>query len=98
MTIHDAEAAARKTVDDAAHSAAADKAKGHTKEVIGKIKEKVGHAIGDHELEAKGLLQNAEGKSDRLKGEIKEKIEDMKDTVKAGVEVVKDKIAEVRGK
>jgi uncharacterized protein YjbJ (UPF0337 family) len=83
---------------DAAHSAAADKAKGHSKEVIGKIKEKVGSAIGDHELEAKGHLQNAEGKKDRLKGEIKQEIEDVKDKVKAGVEVVKDKINEARGK
>ena len=98
MTTNDAAAAARKTVDDAAHSAAADKAKGHAKEVIGKVKEKVGHAIGDHELEARGVMQNAEGKTDRLKGEIKEKIEDIKGTVKAGVEVVKEKIAEVRSK
>lgn len=94
---------------DAAHSAAADKAKGHANEVIGTVKTKVGHLIGDHELEAKGRAQNAEGKVDRLKGEIKEKIEDAKDEikdkyedakdmVKAGAAVVKDKIDEVRGK
>lgn len=82
----------------AAHSAAADKAKGHSNEVIGKIKEKVGNAIGDHELETKGQLQNAEGKKDRLKGEIKETIEDAKQKVKAGVEVIKEKIAEARSK
>ena len=87
---------ADKVVDDAAHSAAADKAKGHTKEVIGNVKARVGKFIGDEELEAKGHLQNAEGKKDRMKGEIKEKIEDVKDTVKAGIDVVKDKIADVR--
>jgi len=90
--------ATRKMADDARHSAAADKAKGHTQEVIGTVKAKVGSAIGDRELEAKGRVQNAEGKADRLKGEIKEKIEDAKDYAKAGVEAVKDKIAEVRAK
>ncbi|WP_295684716.1 CsbD family protein [uncultured Nevskia sp.] len=83
--------AAKDVVDDAASSAAADKAKGHTKEVVGSIKAKVGSLIGDKELEAKGHAQNAEGKTDRLKGEIKETIEDVKDKVKAGVEVVKEK-------
>lgn len=83
----------KKAVDDAASSAAADKAKGHTKEVIGSVKAKVGSLIGDKELEAKGHVQNAEGKKDRLKGEIKETIEDVKDKVKAGVEVIKEKIS-----
>ncbi len=85
--------ATKDVIDDAASSAAADKARGHSKEVIGTIKTKVGSLIGDEELEAKGRLQNAEGKKDRLKGEIKETIEDVKDKVKAGVEVVKEKIA-----
>ncbi len=79
--------------NDVKHSGSVDKAKGHTKEVIGATKEKVGSLIGDHELEAKGHLQNAEGKKDRLKGEIKEGIEDAKAKVKAGAEVIKDKIA-----
>lgn len=84
--------------DKATHSAAADKAKGHANEVIGKVKAKVGSLTGDRELEAKGHAQHAEGKVDRMKGEIKEKIDDAKDAVKAGVEAVKDKINEVRGK
>lgn len=94
----DIEEKLRDRADDVKNSAAADKAKGHTNEVIGTIKAKVGNAIGDEELEAKGHLQNAEGKKDRVKGEIKEKIEDAKDYIKAGVEIVKDKVAEVRGK
>lgn len=85
--------AAKNAVDDVRSSAAADKAKGHANETIGKIKAKVGSVIGDEELEAKGHVQNAEGKKDRLKGEIKEKIEDVKDKVKAGVEVVKDAVS-----
>lgn len=85
-------------IDDAAHSGKADKSKGRVKEVIGSVKANVGKAIGDEELEAKGHLQNAEGKKDRLKGEIKEAAEDVKDKVKAGVEVVKDKVREVRNR
>ncbi|MDB5976959.1 MAG: CsbD family protein [Nevskia sp.] len=84
--------------EDAAHSASADKAKGRVKEAVGKVKEKVGGAIGDHELEAKGTAQRVEGKKDRLKGEIKDKIDDVKEHIEAGVEVVKDKIDEARGK
>nr|WP_293392305.1 CsbD family protein [Nevskia sp.] len=91
MSMNKTANATKDVVDDAASSAAADKAKGHTKEVIGSIKAKVGSLIGDKELEAKGHVQNAEGKKDRLKGEIKETIEDVKDKVKAGVEVVKEK-------
>lgn len=89
---------AEQLAKDARNSAAADKAKGRTNEVIGTVKAKVGHAIGDDELEAKGHLQNAEGRKDRAKGEIKEKVEDVKSKVKAGAEVVKEKFDEMRGK
>ena len=82
--------------DKATNSAAADKAKGRTDEVIGKVKAKVGSLTGDRELEAKGHAQNAEGKVERLKGEIKDKIDDTKDAVKAGVSAVKEKINEAR--
>jgi uncharacterized protein YjbJ (UPF0337 family) len=82
--------------DKATHSATADKAKGHANEVIGKVKAKVGDLTGNEELEAKGHAQNAEGKVDRMKGEIKEKMDDAKDAVKAGVGAVKDKIDEAR--
>lgn len=84
--------------EDAAHSASADKAKGRVKEAVGKVKEKVGGAIGDHELEARGTAQRVEGKKDRLKGEIKDKIEDVKEHIEAGIGVVKEKIDEARGK
>jgi uncharacterized protein YjbJ (UPF0337 family) len=87
---------AKAQLKDVSHSGKVDKAKGHTEEVIGKVKEKIGSVLGDKELEAKGHLQNAEGKKDRLKGEIKEKIEDAKDTVEAGVELIKDKVRDIR--
>ncbi len=89
-------ARAHEAAEEATHSAAADKAKGHVKEAVGKIKEKFGSAIGDDKLEAKGTAQRLEGKKDRLKGEIKEKIEDVKGHIEAGVEVVKEKFDEVR--
>lgn len=85
-------------VDKTVHSSAADKAKGHVKETIGKVKEKVGSAIGDKKLEEKGAVQRVEGKTDRAKGEIKEKIEDVKGYVKAGAEVVKEKVDQARDK
>jgi uncharacterized protein YjbJ (UPF0337 family) len=87
---------AHDAADRVAHSGAADKAKGHVKETVGKVKEKVGKAIGDKELEGKGLIERAEGKQDRLKGEVKEKLEDLKDHVKAGVEVLKEKVKDLR--
>lgn len=89
---------AREAGDKAAHSATADKTKGHIKEGVGRVKEQVGGVVGDRELETKGEAQHAEGTKDRLKGEIKEKIEDVKERVKAGAEVAKEKIDEMRGK
>lgn len=88
----------QRAAERAAKSAAADKAKGRTEETIGAIKQKVGSIVGSQKLEAEGALQRAEGKKDHLKGEIKEKIDDAKDYVKAGVEVVKEKVDEVRRK
>ena len=87
---------AKKTADAVVHSAKADKAKGHSKEIIGSVKEKIGNVIGNETLEAEGYAQNAEGKKDRLKGEIKESFEEAKDKLKAGVELVKEKLHDVR--
>lgn len=83
-------------IDEAAHSAAADKAKGQSKQLLGNIKQHVGKLIGDEELEAKGVVQRADGKKDELKGNIKEKIEDAKDTLKAGVAVIKEQFQDAR--
>lgn len=55
-----------------------------TDKMKGKVKETVGTATGDRELEA-------EGKKDTLKGAVKEKIEDAK-------RVIKDADDEVKGR
>ena len=81
---------------DVTSSPAADKAKGRTKEVVGKVKSKVGEWTGDRDLQAEGYADRAEGKGERIKGEVKEKIDDAKNAVKAGVEAVKEKIHETR--
>lgn len=91
-------ARAHEAAEEAAHSATADKAKGRVKEALGKAREKIGGAIGDHQMEARGTAQRIEGKKDRLKGEIKDRIEDVKGHVEAGIEVVKEKFDEARGK
>ncbi|WP_428311988.1 CsbD family protein [Hydrocarboniphaga sp.] len=90
MNSTQAKAEAQKTLDEAQHSAAADKAKGQGKQLLGNIKQQVGKLIGDEELQAKGAVQRADGKKDEIKGNIKEKIEDVKDTLKAGAEVIKE--------
>jgi uncharacterized protein YjbJ (UPF0337 family) len=77
-------------------SPTADKAKGRTKEVVGKMKSKVGEWTGDRDLEAEGYADRAEGKGQRMKGEIKEKIDDTKQAVKSGVDAVKEKVHEAR--
>lgn len=89
---------ARDKADDIAHGAMENKAKGRVKEVVGSAKAKIGGAVGNEELEAKGHAQNAEGKVDRMKGEIKEKLGDAKSAVKAGAGVVKEKIHEARSR
>ncbi len=79
--------------NSAREDAAKDKTKGRVNETIGKVKDKIGSVTGDRDLQVKGQAQTAEGKKDRLKGEIKDKVEDAKDYVKAGVDVVKDKMS-----
>ena len=98
MSSNNTQDQAKKAADDVAHSGKADQAKGHAKETAGAVRAKVGSFIGDEEMEAKGRMQQAEGKGDRLKGEIKEKIEDVKDHVKAGVDAVKETFEEARKK
>lgn len=77
-------------------SPTADKVKGRANEMIGKVKTKVGSVTGDRDLQAEGYVQNAEGKTGRMKGEIKEKVTDAKNMLKAGVDAVKDKFHDLR--
>ena len=63
-------------------SGARNKAKGVAKEVVGAVRQKVGAAVGDEELEAKGDAQRVEGKVQREMGEAQELLEDLKDKMK----------------
>jgi len=54
---------------------------GGFKEAKGKIKEEVGHVAGDNKLEGEGMI-------DQVKGQIQQKLGDIKDAVKDGVDRV----------
>ena len=58
-----------------------DHAKSKVNEVKGRIKEEVGHAVGDNKLAGEGVL-------DRVKGKIQEGLGDVKDAVKSTVDKV----------
>jgi uncharacterized protein YjbJ (UPF0337 family) len=51
-----------------------DKIKGTANEVGGKIRQGVGRAIDDKEMEAKGRLQEAKGEAQKAKGEAKDAV------------------------
>ena len=63
-----------------------DQVKGATKEATGEIKEHVGRALNDKEMEAKGHAKEMEGKLQKNLGDAKEDIkdaaEDLKDSVR----------------
>ena len=54
---------------------ATDKAKNKVEEVTGKVKEKLGHGVGNDDLEARGKTENA-------KGNLKQAGEKVKDAFK----------------
>jgi uncharacterized protein YjbJ (UPF0337 family) len=58
--------------------------KGTVDEFKGKVKENVGHATGNTEMEGEGIL-------DRVKGKIEHGIGDLKDKVKKGIDTALDK-------
>lgn len=60
-----------------------DKAAGMANEVVGKIKQGVGKAVGSEKLQGKGAGQEAKGDAQQLKG-------DAKNAVKDGVNKVAD--------
>lgn len=63
-----------------------DQVKGATKEATGEIKEHVGRALNDREMEAKGHAKEMEGKLQKNLGDTKEGVkdaaEDLKDTLR----------------
>lgn len=96
MNTREARTRSETSIDKARHSAAADQAKGKTKQFVGKVKERVGNAVGDDELAARGTAQRADGKADEVKGKVKEKIDDARDAVKGATEAIKDKLDDAR--
>ena len=53
-----------------------DQFKGTTKEAAGKIQEKTGELIGSKEQEAKGLVKQVEGNTQKNVGDAKEALKD----------------------
>jgi uncharacterized protein YjbJ (UPF0337 family) len=84
------------TIERAKHSGEADKARGRADQVVGTVKEKVGGAIGDDRLEARGRMQKTDGKVEEVKGGIKKTIENAGAKVKGSVEAIKETAAEKR--
>lgn len=52
----------------------ADKAKGMANEAAGKVKQGVGRATGDRDLEAKGAAQELKGKGQKTIGKAKDAV------------------------
>ncbi len=53
------------------NSSSEDRIEGTAKEVVGKIKEETGKAIGNPDLEARGTAENVEGKVENKIGDVK---------------------------
>ncbi|NKF24529.1 CsbD family protein [Solimonas marina] len=96
MDTNQAKRETQSAVDQARHSAEADRARGKTKQVAGKVREKVGDAIDDREMAAEGTRQRAEGRAEEVKGNVKAKIDDAADTVKGAAEAIREKWQDVR--
>ena len=58
---------------------------GTVKGAVGKIQEEAGKLVGNNELEAKGILKQAQGKAEKSLGDVKERVKDAKDAVKDAV-------------
>jgi uncharacterized protein YjbJ (UPF0337 family) len=87
---------ASKAASNVSSSAAVDKAKGHVKEVVGTARANVGRLIGNEEMEVRGNLQHADGSKDLLKADLKDAVDNAKDKVRAGVDLVKEKVDDLR--
>jgi uncharacterized protein YjbJ (UPF0337 family) len=62
-----------------------DRVKGIWNETKGKIKEEVGHAIGDGTMENEGLRS-------RIQGRFEKRLANVKDSVKKGVDILLKKV------
>lgn len=57
------------------NSSSEDKVEGTAKEVVGKVKEETGKAIGNSDLEARGTAEKMEGKIENKVGDVKKVFE-----------------------
>ena len=67
-------------------SANSDKATGLANQAAGQIKQGVGKAIGDKNLEAKGVGQETRGKIQKAVGDAKSGVKNVADNVKKAVD------------
>lgn len=58
-----------------------DKIRGTLEETKGEVKQGVGDLTGDDRLKSEGALDEAKGKAQNLLGDIKDKVEDVKEDI-----------------
>lgn len=63
-------------------SGTTDKIKGLGNEAVGNVKQGVGKLTGSEKLQAEGLAQEAKGEAQQVQGDIKNKAEEVKDSIK----------------
>lgn len=69
-----------------------DEVEGKFDRAVGAVKDKVGAALGDSDLEAEGEAQNAEGKGEEAWGKLKRGVGDAVDAVGDAVKNAGDNI------
>lgn len=69
-----------------------DELAGKWEQVKGTVKEKVGEATNDRELEAEGEVQNAEGETQETWGKVKRGVSDTIDAVGDAIKNTADKV------
>lgn len=62
-------------------SSVTDKIKGVANEVAGNVRQGVGRAIGDAEMEAKGVVQERKGEAQQIKGDVKDAVKNTADKI-----------------
>ena len=75
-TVNNANDSVKRTVDHAAGAGTADKAEGNMTEAIGNAQQKIGQAVGSRELEARGVINEEDGKRQQAVGATKEAVSD----------------------
>lgn len=56
-----------------------DKIVGKANELAGQARQGIGKAVGDREMQAKGIVQEAKGDSQQAKGKVKDAVKDLVD-------------------